>query len=683
MRISRTFLSAIAFVVALWASTFQVCGQLSSPSSPPGGYKKPGATQSKDSVKPIKPGSAWTLSTPLGIHKKSTIDTLLYNYQRQSIPSLRSDAMATTGNLGAEAIDMIFFNRPERTTFFFSDALDFWIPSQRKTKFFNVYTPMTLLSYNFGGSKVNHQDRLTALFAGNVNRNIGIGAHIDYLYAKGYYSRQAAKNLNFGLTAYYTGNRYEMQTLYYHYYTLNQENGGTTDDRYITDPAEVQGGVEKVDTKIIPVRLSGARNRLVGNRIFSTHALKLGYWDEEQVNDTLVRDIYIPVTKFIYSLEYVDGHHGFTNSNPSEGKEIWGDNCYMSLDGTSDQTRYWHVNNTIGVQLLEGFRRWAKFGIDAYATLQTRRITQANYDWTAPELPDNLSLTPLPKGVDVTPRVTQNRMWVGGTISKRTGAAILYSADAKFGILGGVAGDINLRGDVSSRFRLFGDTVSISAYGGFANQSNSYFLSNYISNHFAWKHKLGKTRTIKAGGQLLIPWTKTSVKIGFANMQNYVYFNKESLPTQNPGNVQVFSASLEQKLRFGIWNWNNTLTYQASSDQSVIPLPALTIYSNMFLNFKAFKVLEAQIGIDCSYYTKYYAPAYQPATMTFHTQDEMKCGNYAFCNAYATMKLYKVRFYVLYSHVNQGWFSKNYFSLPHYPLNPRTLQFGLSVDFAD
>ena len=103
----------------------------------------------------------------------------------------------------------------------------------------------------------------------------------------------------------------------------------------------------------------------------------------------------------------------------------------------------------------------------------------------------------------------------------------------------------------------------------------------------------------------------------------------------------------------------------------------------MFLNFKAFKVLEAQIGIDCSYYTKYYAPAYQPATMTFHTQDEMKCGNYAFCNAYATMKLYKVRFYVLYSHVNQGWFSKNYFSLPHYPLNPRTLQFGLSVDFAD
>ncbi|MDE6329156.1 MAG: putative porin, partial [Muribaculaceae bacterium] len=42
-----------------------------------------------------------------------------------------------------------------------------------------------------------------------------------------------------------------------------------------------------------------------------------------------------------------------------------------------------------------------------------------------------------------------------------------------------------------------------------------------------------------------------------------------------------------------------------------------------------------------------------------------------------------VRFYVLWSHVNQGWFSKDYFSVPYYPLNPRCLQFGLSIDFAN
>ena len=72
--------------------------------------------------------------------------------------------------------------------------------------------------------------------------------------------------------------------------------------------------------------------------------------------------------------------------------------------------------------------------------------------------------------------------------------------------------------------------------------------------------------------------------------------------------------------------------------------------------------------------------------MQFIVQDPetaVKVGNFPFANLYATCKLYKVRFYVLWSHFNQGWISKNYFSLPHYPVNPRNLQFGLSVDFAN
>jgi hypothetical protein len=54
------------------------------------------------------------------------------------------------------------------------------------------------------------------------------------------------------------------------------------------------------------------------------------------------------------------------------------------------------------------------------------------------------------------------------------------------------------------------------------------------------------------------------------------------------------------------------------------------------------------------------------------------------CNVYANMKLSKVRFYVLYSHFNQGLFGgKNYFSLAHYPLNPHRFMLGLSIDFAN
>ena len=53
-------------------------------------------------------------------------------------------------------------------------------------------------------------------------------------------------------------------------------------------------------------------------------------------------------------------------------------------------------------------------------------------------------------------------------------------------------------------------------------------------------------------------------------------------------------------------------------------------------------------------------------------------------NAYANFKLSRARFFVLYSHFNQGLFGSNdYFSLPHYPLNPRRFQMGVVVDFVN
>ena len=152
------------------------------------------------------------------------------------------------------------------------------------------------------------------------------------------------------------------------------------------------------------------------------------------------------------------------------------------------------------------------------------------------------------------------------------------------------------------------------------------------------------------------------------------------MPVQHSGSVQVFSAKLEQRLKAGILHWDNRITYQTSSNEAVISIPKLAVYSNLYLKCNI-ATLKLQFGIDCDYYTKYYAPSYQPATMAFYNQREVKCGNYPFMNLYANMKLQKARFYVLFSHINQGWFGKNYFSMPNYPLNPRRFQIGVAVDF--
>ena len=208
-------------------------------------------------------------------------------------------------------------------------------------------------------------------------------------------------------------------------------------------------------------------------------------------------------------------------------------------------------------------------------------------------------------------------------------------------------------------------------------------MNHCLSNHFIWENDFGKVRRVNFGGQLNIPFSRTTLSAEASNIQNFLYFNEQFLPQQHGSNIQTFSARIVQSFTAGIFNWDNRVTYQTSSDENILSLPKLVIYSNMYLKFKI-ATLYVQLGVDCDYYTKYYAPNYQPATASFANQHEVKIGNYPFMNAYANMKLSKTRFYVLFSHFNQGMFGgNNYFSLPNYPLNPRRFQIGLSIDFTN
>lgn len=631
----------------------------------------------------VREGSAWTLTFPLGDHIPSQIDTLTYNYQRYSIPSLQSDAYVTTGNFASEGINMIFFQRPERFTFFFRDALYKWLPSFETQKFYNVYVPSTILQYGFAGSKETHQDNLKIDLMGNVNRRIGIAGKVNYIHSRGTYENQAVKNFNWGLSFYYIGDRYEAQAFYNNYYSRLLENGGITDDLYIIDPAQVQAGVTSIDSKSIPTRLNAAQSRMTGDEFYMDHAYKMGFWKSVQVNDTLTREEYVPLAKFIYSFDLQHNRHIFSNFNASEGNEFW-DNRYLMLNGTDDNTYMNMMTNSIGLELIEGFRKWVKFGLSAFVSYQIQKYNQTTfYHPIDPEIAEEL--TPLPQGMYVPDKETKNFLWIGGRLQKDKGNILRYSADIKFGLVGDAAGDIDLNGYISTQIPVKKDSIKINAEGHFSNKAQPYLLQKYISNHFVWSNDFGKTRRYKIAGNLHIPWTRTTFSIGVENLQNYVFFNGASLPQQYGGNVQVFSASLNQELKLGILHWNNTIYYQKTSNSDILPLPELTIYSNLFLKFIAFKVLKLQVGVDCDYYTAYKSLNYQPATMSFHVQGDnpLYVGNYPLINVYVNARLYKTRFYVQYSHLNQGWFSPNSFLMPHYPMNPRRLELGLAIDFTN
>ena len=642
-------------------------------------------SSNKSTTKPkkqrVEPSVAWSVSEPLGLHYPSTIDTIHLDYHRTMVPSMVSDAWLTTGNYGAPGQNQIFMERPLTSEFFFEDAIETWMHNTSTMRYYNTRIPMTLLSHSTGGDKYSNLDRTQLEFSGNVDRKTQVGGAFDYIYSKGSYDVQADKDFTWRLFGSHMGDRYEMQTFFDHYNYTTKESGGITDDRYITDPAEVQGGVTRVDNKSIPTRLSSAHSHMEGSQLWLNQRYKVGFYRyrRDSITDTVIDRTYVPVTSFIWTLDFKHAKHQFLNSSGTEDNEFF-DHTYLSSEGTNETTSYWRLRNTLGISLLEGFNKYAKFGFSVYGTHEVRRYTQVTDTVTGTTMHEGLETVP----AVVPHRTTQSLLWLGGQLTKQRGSLLRYNATAQFGVLGDVAGEIDLSGDVTTRFKMLGDSVSIKGYGYFKNLSVPYLLKNFVSNHFAWENDFSKTKRVRVGGELDIPFSWTNVNVGYETLTDYIYWDADGLPAQHSGAIHVLSARLKQGLHFKAFNWDNSVTLQTSSNEEVLPLPKFAIYSNLYATFTIARVLHVQMGVDGNYYTKYYAPVYNPATMTFHSQHEMECGNFAIMNLYANFKMKQARFFVAWTHFNQKIKSGSaYFATPHYPLNPARLQVGVSVNFVN
>ena len=114
-------------------------------------------------------------------------------------------------------------------------------------------------------------------------------------------------------------------------------------------------------------------------------------------------------------------------------------------------------------------------------------------------------------------------------------------------------------------------------------------------------------------------------------------------------------------------------------------MPALNVFTNLYLKFRIARELSVELGADATYFTEYYAPDFCPQLNQFAVQEEassrMKLGNYPFIDAYANLHLKHTRFFLMFSHVTGGSGNKMYFLTPHYPLNGRVMHIGVSWNF--
>ena len=708
----------------------------------------------------------WTVDTRFGDRKAAVPDTISHMFMNSIFTTgLRGD-YTTTGNLGAPRINRIVTDRPFGSQFIFTQPYDFIITPIEQFHFTNTLSPFTNITYNNAGNRTNGEDHLTTKFGVNAGKRLGVGFKFDYLYGRGYYQDQSTAHFNYTMYGSYLGDHYQAHLLMSTNHQKVSENGGITDDNYITHPESYS---DKYSTNEIPTALSQNWNRNDNQHIFLTHRYNLGFsrkvpmTEEEikakkfaiaskkeneaqkrkdkatqegrldddktvtlqgrpddakimgaepisqkkdnnrvaldkqaadsllaaekktQVDTAWMKKEFVPVTSFIHTLKFDNYRRiyqayktptDFYANTYTVDEPLTGDSIY-------DKTRHYRLKNTFALSLLEGFNKWAKAGLKAFITSELRHFT-----------------LPSATGIDT---YNEHNLSFGAQLSKKQGKTFHYDAIAETWLTGEDAGQLKIDGSADLNFKLFGDTLTLTANGFFYRLNPTFYYRHYHSRHAWWDNtNMSKILHSRIQGILNYQKTRTTLRVAVDEIKNYTYFasshtitsgkrvNHAITVNQNSGAIHLLTASLSQDFTFGPLNWESVITYQNSSNKTILPVPMLNLYSNVYLRFKIAHVLRCDFGADVRYFTKYYAPDYVPSlgqyavqtnTNTAGSDSRVEIGNYPVVNVYANFHLKHTRFFIMMSHLNAGTGKKNYFYTPHYPLNQSILRFGLSWNF--
>lgn len=642
----------------------------------------------------------WKVTRRLGNIVPVPVDTLHAGFQNTNDPAGPTGQYNYLGNLGAPRMSRIFFDRKEESQFFFTDPYDQSVLRPEDVTFTNTFSPYTNLTYYKSFHNRNSEERFKSYFAVNANKRLGFGFYIDYLYGRGMYNNQSTAFFNGGLFASYRGDKYDLHFIFNNDNLKMRENGGITDDRYITDPLDMAEGKKQYESMDIPTVFNKVWNHNTSYHAFLTHRYNLGFYKDKEdhlnndslsvANDSIeTAKEFVPVTSFIHTLELDFNGRKYITQDDAQNRQYF-EHTYFGNDSI-DQNRRTSVRNTFGISLREGFNKWAKAGLTAFLTHEYRDFT----------LPDT---TDVPDQ-RVIKHYKENVIYVGGELLKEQGKLLHYKVLGEIAVAGEDAGQFRVEGNGDLNLNLLGDSVRLDVNAYIKNLNPVFYYRNFHSKHYWWDNSdLSKIMRTRVEGKLNVKRLGTTLRAGVENIKNYTYLANTSVPVtnssgdiisfknnaavkQHSGNIQVFTAMLQQKLKFGIFHLDGEVAYQKSSEQSILPLPELSAYGNLYIHAGLVKnVLQVSLGADVRYFTKYNAPDYSPVIGQFYLQNPentVAIGGCPMVNVYANLHWKRTRIFVMMYNVNQNSGNSRYFLAPHYPISPRILKLGISWNFFD
>ena len=635
---------------------------------------------------------SWQLPSPTYLADTVPVDTNYLNLPMREPVYTYSISNVWNGSLISPVQSRLYFTRRDLVEDVFGKQYTPYLITPGNVRFYNTTLPFSNIAYKKGFTTYHEENEVNFLFTGNITKRFNLGLQMNYLNAAGHYQNQENKLFNGSVFGSYNGDHYSIQAAFMWARISNFENGG------INDLEDLKGTLEPED---IPVRMKGmsAYRYMSGfiNHYYSitkerehhdTVEVKNNF-GEKELKDTLLIE-HIPMITFAHTIDINNSNRRYIEK---ENQSNYYPNSYRSWKETRDSTDMLTISNTLSVTFEEEFNRVLKFGAMVYAKNECQRFYYPmginSFDFPTINNPSDtlLSSGMTFQRLDTGRYQWTNNTYVGGSIFKNRGAYLRYGANGDVCVLGYKLGQFQVNGHVEGFIPIGKDIMSLSARVSFRNETPNWYIQNYVSNHFRWNNDFSKPMRFNVSGEVSYPtkWVKPRVNIDFENVTRPIWFSAtDGLPHQYDGNVQVLAANVHCDITTPWVNLENNVVYQHSSS-SIIAVPALTLYHNLYYHGTWFKALDAQIGVDLRYFTKYYAPILNPATGQFCSQETTKIGNYPVLNVYVNffVRYLHLNFFAHYTHFNHLFMRENTDCqiMSNYPYNPDVFRAGLSWYF--
>ena len=627
-----------------------------------------------------------------------------YNYWFHDYPFYRKDVNATWLGVAGSAVQYYnWFNRASENGVSFYNPYEAWTYSARTLPMYNTKTPYTELAY-FGTIFADSQkesDNLHILTTQNLFPALNYTLEYDRFGGNGIMQNEKTTNKTFVASANYLGKRYMMHAGYIHNKVIRNENGGTSDNKMVSDTT--------LDAREYPVNLSDASTTVIRNTLFLDQQYRIPF--------TFIRNIKNrKIDKAFKDSVMASGDSARIASlgdllaqrkEEREAADTLGDsNITTAFIGHSSEYSVFRksyedqITDNAGRSFYNNvFNYHPTTSFDSVRVMKLEnRVFLRLQPWS-----DNAIVSKLNGGIGdrMLNFSVLDPMFLKGTTNKVWNSAFVYAgvegqlknyihwdATGDYVFLGDQMNDLSVK--ANARLDLFPfrrarkSPVSLDLHFETNLEEPEYYHQHYYSNHYKWDNEFGKISTTKIQGGLNIPRWRIGARVGYALLSGNVYYDSTGVVRQNNNPMSVLSASLDKDFVLGPLHLDNRILFQVSSDQDVVPLPALAVNSRWYLQLNVKRnIMQMQLGAEAWYNTKFYSPGWNPAVGAFYNQKEIKYNNGPVIDAFVNIQWKRACIFVKLENIGKGWpmDKADYFSAHHYIRTQTALKLGVYWPF--